>query len=114
MLRAGSTPQGKRRHRRPVDEPADAALPDRELDTVRLRAEPRKPKNRGDGFPGLLTKSAPAELINEVVGIMSDFHPAGVRAIAHAFAEADLRDVLPRIDVPTLLLYGATLIGVRR
>lgn len=26
--------------------------------------------------------------------------------MAHALAEADLRDVLPRIDVPTLLLYG--------
>jgi pimeloyl-ACP methyl ester carboxylesterase len=26
--------------------------------------------------------------------------------MANAFADADLRDVLPRIDVPTLLLYG--------
>ena len=26
--------------------------------------------------------------------------------MAHAFAEADLRDVLPRIEVPTLLLHG--------
>ncbi len=26
--------------------------------------------------------------------------------MAHALAEADLRDVLPRIEVPTLLLYG--------
>ncbi len=37
---------------------------------------------------------------------MSEFHPAGYRAWAYAFAEADLRDVLPHIDVPTLLLYG--------
>jgi pimeloyl-ACP methyl ester carboxylesterase len=44
--------------------------------------------------------------IEEVVAIMSEFHPAGVRAMAPAFAEADLRDVLPRINVPTLLLYG--------
>jgi pimeloyl-ACP methyl ester carboxylesterase len=29
-----------------------------------------------------------------------------MRAVASAFARADLRDVLPRIDVPTLLLYG--------
>lgn len=28
------------------------------------------------------------------------------RSTLHASAEADLRDVLPRIDVPTLLLYG--------
>jgi pimeloyl-ACP methyl ester carboxylesterase len=26
--------------------------------------------------------------------------------MARAFARADLREVLPRIDVPTLLLYG--------
>ena len=55
---------------------------------------------------GLFTESAPAELIDEVVAIMSEFHPAGVRAMALAFAEADLRDVLPCINVPTLLLYG--------
>lgn len=57
-------------------------------------------------IPGLLTESAPAELVEEMVAIMSEFHPAGARAMAHAFAEADLRDVLPRITVPTLLLYG--------
>ena len=57
-------------------------------------------------IPGLFTGSAPAELIDEVVAIMSEFHPAGVRAMARAFAEADLRDVLPRINVPALLLYG--------
>jgi len=57
-------------------------------------------------IPGLLAESAPAALVAEVVGMMSEFHPAGYRAMAHALAEADLRDVLPCIDVPTLLLYG--------
>ena len=57
-------------------------------------------------IPGLFTESAPVELLDEMVAIMSEFHPAGVRAMARAFAEADLRDVLPRITVPTLLLYG--------
>jgi pimeloyl-ACP methyl ester carboxylesterase len=57
-------------------------------------------------IPGLLTESAPQELIDEVVAIMSDVHPVGRRATMHALAEADLRDVLPHIDVPTLLLYG--------
>ena len=33
-------------------------------------------------------------------------HPAGYRAMTHSMAEADLRDVLPRVEVPTLLLYG--------
>lgn len=38
-------------------------------------------------------------------GAMSAFHPAGFRAMAIASAE-DVRDVLPAIDVPTLLIYG--------
>ena len=53
-------------------------------------------------IPGLFTASAPAELIDEMVAIMSEFHPAGVRAMTRAFAEADLRDVLPRINVHCL------------
>jgi pimeloyl-ACP methyl ester carboxylesterase len=57
-------------------------------------------------IPGLLTEAAPAEMVDELVAVMSDFHPAGYRVWARAFAEADLRDVLPRIEVPTLLLYG--------
>jgi pimeloyl-ACP methyl ester carboxylesterase len=47
-----------------------------------------------------------AAFIDEVAAIMSEFHPAGWRSMARALAEADLRDVLPRIEVPTLLLYG--------
>ncbi len=57
-------------------------------------------------IPGLLTQSAPSALFDEVAAIMLDFHPAGMKAMTRALAEADLRDVLPRIDVPTLLLYG--------
>lgn len=37
---------------------------------------------------------------------MSEFHPVGCRVMARSFAEADLREVLPAIEVPTLLLYG--------
>jgi pimeloyl-ACP methyl ester carboxylesterase len=37
---------------------------------------------------------------------MSETRAAGTRAMAYALAEADLRDMLPHIDVPTLLLYG--------
>jgi len=58
-------------------------------------------------IPTLLTDSASAELVDEVRAILSDFHPAGQRALVRAgFAEHDVRDVLPRIAVPTLLLYG--------
>ena len=61
----------------------------------------------GEFLPSLLTDSAPQELVDEVMAILSDFHPAGQRALLRAgFAEHDVHDVLPRIDVPTLLLYG--------
>ena len=43
----------------------------------------------------------------DFLATLPDFHPVGLRAMARAVAEADLRDVLPQVDVPTLLLYGA-------
>jgi len=58
-------------------------------------------------IPSLLTESAPAALVEELTAILSDFHPAGQLALLRAgFAEHDLRDVLPRINVPTMLVYG--------
>ena len=57
-------------------------------------------------IPTLFSESASADVIDETATIMSDFHPVGMRAMLRAFAEADLRAVLPRIDVPTLLLHG--------
>jgi pimeloyl-ACP methyl ester carboxylesterase len=54
----------------------------------------------------LFTESVPAELVAEMSEITEDYHPAGLRAMSNAFADADLRDMLPTIDVPTLLLYG--------
>jgi pimeloyl-ACP methyl ester carboxylesterase len=57
-------------------------------------------------LPSLFSRSVPADVIDETAAIMADFHPVGLRVMAHAFAEADLRGVLPRIDIPTLLLYG--------
>lgn len=63
-----------------------------------------------EGWPGLLSTATSPELVKELVSIWADnagsIHPAGYRAMAHSMAEADLRDVLPRIDIPTLLLYG--------
>jgi pimeloyl-ACP methyl ester carboxylesterase len=54
----------------------------------------------------LLTEEASEDMVAELMLIASEFHPAATRVAMRAFAEADLRDVLPRIDVPTLLLYG--------
>jgi pimeloyl-ACP methyl ester carboxylesterase len=62
------------------------------------------------GWTSLFSTAATPELIEEVMSISADnsglVHPGGYRAIAHSMAEADLRDVLPQIEIPTLLLYG--------
>ncbi len=55
---------------------------------------------------GLLPSDVPRADAAELLRITLDARPAGMRAMALAFAEADLRDVLPRIAVPTLLLHG--------
>jgi pimeloyl-ACP methyl ester carboxylesterase len=57
-------------------------------------------------IPTLFSRAVPADVVERTAAILSDFHPAGMRVMLRAFAEADLRHVLPRIDVPTLLLYG--------
>jgi pimeloyl-ACP methyl ester carboxylesterase len=57
-------------------------------------------------LPGLFTDAAPAELVDEALAMMLQVRPGGMRPMLQGFAEADLREVLPRIQVPTLLLYG--------
>jgi pimeloyl-ACP methyl ester carboxylesterase len=57
-------------------------------------------------MPGMLSPSAPPEIVDEMMSIMLGVHPAGLRAELRAFAKADLRDVLPTIEVPTLVLHG--------
>ena len=63
-----------------------------------------------EATPGLISSTAPAGLRQELMAIWADNtgsrKPGGYRAAAHSMAEADLRDVLPQIGVPTLLLYG--------
>jgi len=67
------------------------------------------------GNPGDLGGELSADLRDQPVGpglaaggeaVAANLHPAGTRVMALAFAEADLRPVLPTVDVPTLLLYG--------
>jgi len=57
-------------------------------------------------IPTLFSPSAPGELVDRFAAGMREFHPVGLRATARSFARADLRDVLPTIEVPTLLIYG--------
>ena len=57
-------------------------------------------------MPGLFSDAMPENRRSELATIMSEIRPAGTCTMAHALAEADLRDLLPRIEVPTLLIYG--------
>jgi pimeloyl-ACP methyl ester carboxylesterase len=57
-------------------------------------------------LPGMHSESAPPEVRKELATIMSDFHPVGFRLMARSLADADTRDLLREIHVPTLLLWG--------
>jgi pimeloyl-ACP methyl ester carboxylesterase len=72
-----------------------------------LREAEASPEQFVPGWiPDLLTESAPHGAAGEVIAIMSDFHPVGYRTMALGSMDADLRDVLPQIRAPTLLLWG--------
>jgi pimeloyl-ACP methyl ester carboxylesterase len=54
----------------------------------------------------MVTTNASPEVVEELRTMVSEFHPAATRTAMRAIAEADLRDMLPRVAVPTLLLCG--------
>jgi pimeloyl-ACP methyl ester carboxylesterase len=56
--------------------------------------------------PGVLTEAAPQSLREELSTIVADFHPVGFRLMSLSSAEIDTRELLPRIGVPTLLVWG--------
>jgi len=56
-------------------------------------------------LPTMFSKTMPRETVDDFRASMQAFHPRGFRAMARASAE-DVRDVLPHINVPTLLMYG--------
>jgi pimeloyl-ACP methyl ester carboxylesterase len=56
-------------------------------------------------LPTMFSEGTPQESVDAFGAAMRAFHPAGFRAMARASAE-DLRDVLPQITIPTLLVYG--------
>ena len=55
-------------------------------------------------LPTVFSKPMPRETVDDFRASMEAFHPRGFRAMARASAE-DVRDVLPHVDVPTLLVY---------
>jgi pimeloyl-ACP methyl ester carboxylesterase len=56
-------------------------------------------------LPTIFSEGTPQDSVDAFGASMLAFHPAGFRAMARASAE-DLRDALPQITIPTLLLYG--------
>jgi len=56
---------------------------------------------------GFFSRSVPPQTLEAVRRMMLDVRPAGAMPMLTAFADADLRAVLPKIDVQALLIYGA-------
>jgi pimeloyl-ACP methyl ester carboxylesterase len=57
-------------------------------------------------FPGLFAGDPPAEFVPLLEEIAADVRPESLRWAVSVMAEADQRDLLPRIAVPTLLIWG--------
>ena len=83
------------------------SLPERE---VRARVEGLRQILAADTFdptlPGLFAGDTPPELVPLFEEMAADVRPASMRTALLVMAETDQRDLLPRIAVPTLLLWG--------
>ncbi|MFJ5726541.1 alpha/beta fold hydrolase [Streptomyces paradoxus] len=56
--------------------------------------------------PGLFAGQPPAEAVRLLSVMSADARPRSLRTELTVMAEADQRDLLPKIEVPTLLLWG--------
>jgi pimeloyl-ACP methyl ester carboxylesterase len=56
--------------------------------------------------PEFFTEAASHDLEEEMSAVVSDFHPLGFRLMAKSSADTDTTDLLPNIEVPTLVLWG--------
>jgi pimeloyl-ACP methyl ester carboxylesterase len=57
-------------------------------------------------LPGLFSGEPPAEFMQLLESVAADVRPASMKTALLVMAEADQRDLLPRVDVPTLLIWG--------
>jgi pimeloyl-ACP methyl ester carboxylesterase len=57
-------------------------------------------------LPGLFAGDPPKEFVPLLAAISADVRPAAVGRQLSLMAKADQRDLLPRIAVPTLLVWG--------
>jgi pimeloyl-ACP methyl ester carboxylesterase len=85
------------------------SLPEDEV-LARVRAVERmlaEPGQTGPpGLPELFAGEPPAEAVELLAAVAADVRRESLRVALGAMAEADLRDVLPSIAVPTLLIWG--------
>jgi pimeloyl-ACP methyl ester carboxylesterase len=57
-------------------------------------------------LPGLFAGEPPRDVVELLDAVAADVRPQSVRVALRAMVDADLRDVLPQIAVPTLLVWG--------
>jgi pimeloyl-ACP methyl ester carboxylesterase len=57
-------------------------------------------------LPGLFAGDPPTEFVTLLEAMAADVRPESMRTALLVMAEADQRDLLPRITVPTLLIWG--------
>jgi pimeloyl-ACP methyl ester carboxylesterase len=86
------------------------SLPPEEVERriAQLEAEIEEPPEKfvHEWLPTLFTERANPAVVAEIVDVMLDVRPAGLRALLNATGRADYRALLPTISVPTLLIYG--------
>jgi len=57
-------------------------------------------------LPGLFAGDPPADVVPLMEAMAADVRPESMRTALRVMAEADQRDLLPQIAVPTLLIWG--------
>ena len=85
------------------------SLPEEEVRAAG-RGSARDARRAGEEFdptlPGLFAGDPPAEFVPLLDEMAADVRPESLRTQLLVMAEADQRDLLPRIAVPTLLIWG--------
>jgi pimeloyl-ACP methyl ester carboxylesterase len=64
------------------------------------------PQEESDPLPGWFAGGPPSEFVPLLEEMAADVRPESLRHAVFVMAEADQRDLLPRITVPTLLIWG--------
>ena len=74
--------------------------------TYRALAVPAEEFDPARALPGWFAGDPPAEFMPLLEEMAADVRPESMRTALRVMSEADQRDLLPRISVPTLLIWG--------